>query len=75
MTGIDFIPTGSSCVPIAGGVMCGVTTAKVRIRSDPWRDETAVHHCPHPDHAELGVHLHEVEPGRWRLFDTTKETP
>lgn len=29
---------------------------------DPWRDETAVHHCPHPDHAELGVHLHEVEP-------------
>lgn len=37
--------------------------------TDPWRDERKVHPCTHPDHADLGRHLHEVQPGRWRLFD------
>lgn len=32
-----------------------------------------VHPCPRADHADLGVHMHEVEPGKWRLYETPKE--
>lgn len=39
-----------------------------------FRDPRTVHPCPHPDHADLGLHLHEVQPGKWRLFQTKENT-
>lgn len=36
-------------------------------------EKRTVHVCPIGAHVELGIHLHEVEPGRWRLFDHAQE--
>lgn len=45
---------------------CPVCHAKHPHHADEPR---TVHVCPIGAHVELGIHLHEVEPGRWRLFD------
>lgn len=39
-------------------------------------EPTPVYHCPY-DHAQFGIHLHEVPPGKWREFsvESTKELP
>ena len=51
---------------------CPVCHAKHPHHAD---EKRTIHVCPIGAHVELGIHLHEVEPGRWRLFDHDQEEP